>query len=701
MRVFFVFALLSTCFSVFGFDSVYFPGERRRDSLLAVIGTAEREGLVDALNQLSIYYNIVDPPKAAPYIQQARLLAETLKYKAGLAFALKEEGMMMLNSGDIIQALKLLEEAKKISEEIEDGVLIGRTLHCIGLVYSAFGFHEFSLKYLSAAADKYETLQEYRLAAYCRYDQANVYVKNGEYHKAFEKVNEYRSIESKYEVQLENGPLEIALGDIYSGLGNDSLAMKSYESGLALFDEQGVSPQLRAKPLMALGHFYMKKGAPVEAKMHFKKAMQLLGGEGYDLARGELWLDLAKVCFKQGKLEQAVKKADSALFLAEKSKSLTLTAAVLFTRAEVQKKLGRVAPALSDITRAYQLQDSLSSVGYKSYIANIVASHEAEKAGLEILALNRKLENTRGELENTSTLSRVYLGTAIFFVLLLLIIIRNQKKLRSITKKLYATNEQVKGQNAELKKLNEERSDLIKLVAHDMRSPVNNIVSIADLLKRGGQTEQEKAEYVLLIETICRNIDHTISKFLGSNTSEGQLANKAPVVEQVDLHQVLLGVYSEFKPKAASKDITLQYHAPVFSGLVTTDKGYIVQVTANLVSNAIKFCPTGAVIKLGLFVSPEKIEITVEDNGPGIAPEEQKSLFEKYVTSSNKPTANESSTGLGLAICKQLTEALGGTIQLSSDVGKGCLFTVSVPWSEEDSEEEATVSSIPISPSIA
>ena len=111
----------------------------------------------------------------------------------------------------------------------------------------------------------------------------------------------------------------------------------------------------------------------------------------------------------------------------------------------------------------------------------------------------------------------------------------------------------------------------------------------------------------------------------------------------------------------------------------SVDRDRLGQVIDNLISNAVKFSDQGSTVRVGLKAEDSAVRIRVQDQGPGIPPEDQDQLFRMYCTASTEPTAGESSTGLGLAIAKKVVDAHGGQIALESTVGSGSIFTVSLP----------------------
>ncbi len=660
------------------FASIYFPNEKIRDSLLTVIKTAEKEKLADAYNQLSLYYNLVDPSKAVEYIDKALALSQSLNYSNGISFALKEKGMNMVHSGDIVKALTLVEEAKRISEKTGHHRLQGQSLHCMGLIYSEFEFYEIANRYLNEAIDAYRLAGSDFMVAYAYYDIADTYLKSRQYEKALQYVHECFALSQKLDFSTEKGPVYLLLGKIYHGLEKDSLALSNYLAALELIEKEKLHEQVKGIGLLEIGNYYLQKNDPAKANVYLLPAKTAIEKGPNLLLKGNMLCDLAEAFHLQKMHEQALVMLDSALAIARTTNSISLISKALFVKARVNKSLGQEEPAFQNLTEAYALKDSISSAGFRSLIADKVTSFEAEKAQNKILDLNSELKSKKDELDSKKTQLNLYLTAGVFVLGLLLFIIWNLLKMKRLTSQLYAVNKHVREQNVELIQLNEEKSNLIRLVAHDMRSPVNNIVSISDLMKRGDVTEAEKKEYLQLIDAICHKLDSTITKFLGSRISP-----EKPMVlflETIDIGVLVKQLVKEYEPKAATKNISLEYFSTEERSVYAlTDKAYVVQITSNLLSNAMKFSPHNSRIEITLSATEETFSISVKDEGPGISAEEQAALFKMYATTSNKPTGNEPSTGLGLAIARELAEGLGGTIVLSSEKGKGATFSVSIP----------------------
>jgi signal transduction histidine kinase len=114
--------------------------------------------------------------------------------------------------------------------------------------------------------------------------------------------------------------------------------------------------------------------------------------------------------------------------------------------------------------------------------------------------------------------------------------------------------------------------------------------------------------------------------------------------------------------------------------MLRSDRSKVKQIVLNLLSNALKFTPSGKVtIKVGQNVAAETITVAVTDTGVGIAPEDQAKVFEDFRQLDSSPARGYGGTGLGLSICRRLSHMLGGTIELNSEVGRGSTFMLSLP----------------------
>jgi signal transduction histidine kinase len=237
--------------------------------------------------------------------------------------------------------------------------------------------------------------------------------------------------------------------------------------------------------------------------------------------------------------------------------------------------------------------------------------------------------------------------------------------------------------NRQLKKLNEDKDNLLGVVAHDLKSPLNGIIGLLNLLKLTlSAMEPEQQEYFRYIEHSCINMSALVNNLLDIGRIE--LGRNEINPERVELGVLLKQHIKIFEEQAERKKITiiLEDNAPAVT--LTTDPKVLTRIMENLISNAIKFSPHEKQILIRVIHNAANIKVEVKDQGPGIAKEELPDLFKKYQRLSAKPTGGESSTGLGLSIVKELVSYLDGKISVESDRNAGATFILELPMLKDD-----------------
>jgi signal transduction histidine kinase len=222
-------------------------------------------------------------------------------------------------------------------------------------------------------------------------------------------------------------------------------------------------------------------------------------------------------------------------------------------------------------------------------------------------------------------------------------------------------------------RLNEMKTDFINRASHELRTPLTAAILMADLIQQGG-TEEELKEYWLTLKKELNRQKSLIDRLLMA----GRLESGMMKLESVPLS--LLPVLEEsiraVKPIADKKKVSLLLDAPDRLEKILGDKDALEQVFINLVSNAIKFSPEGSIIKIGVGHSSDHVEVSIEDQGMGIAQDSLTHLFEKFYRAKNVTIAEIPGSGIGLYIVKSIIEELGGNINVKSELNKGTTFIV-------------------------
>lgn len=233
--------------------------------------------------------------------------------------------------------------------------------------------------------------------------------------------------------------------------------------------------------------------------------------------------------------------------------------------------------------------------------------------------------------------------------------------------------------NAELENLNNIKNRFLGMAAHDLRSPLAIIESYSSFLmdELAGTLNSEHAEFLGIIKSTSSFMRGLIDNTLDISMIEaGQLeinwnaCNPVELIENnIQLNRIL----------ADKKNIKIGFIVSGKIPSVPLDENKILQVMNNLISNAVKFSPSGSEVSVHLESDDKYIIISVRDQGPGIPENEHDKIFKPFGKTSVRPTGNEKCTGLGLVIAKNIIEAHDGEISFKSRPGEGSVFTFKIP----------------------
>ena len=253
---------------------------------------------------------------------------------------------------------------------------------------------------------------------------------------------------------------------------------------------------------------------------------------------------------------------------------------------------------------------------------------------------------------------------------------KNRDQLSSLNRKL-------RKQARELKNLNQEKNEMLGIVAHDLKNPLANIMGIAE--------NMANPNYLYVKETLSRDAERLVRTSQGMfklinnllNINAIEAGGLELVSERIHIGSLVEQIISLYKSHTDRKRLAIHCFFDT-DGRETfqTDPNAIHQILDNIISNAIKYSPAGASINITVSVKlrgQHYLGISVSDQGQGLTPDDMEQLFGKFKRLSAKPTADESSTGLGLAIAKKLTDRLGGSIHAESTPGEGATFIVTIP----------------------
>lgn len=237
------------------------------------------------------------------------------------------------------------------------------------------------------------------------------------------------------------------------------------------------------------------------------------------------------------------------------------------------------------------------------------------------------------------------------------------------------------------KEIDRMKTELVSMVAHELRSPLTSISGFSELLLDEDIDREQSEEYARIILTEASRLSDLINKFLDiSRIESGRIQPKKSYVDLNDTIQMVVGNNSYL---ASRKTIEVEVHESPVAASVYADNGMMEQVFLNLFSNAIKYSPGKTRIDIVVKSSQQNVVVEVHDQGFGIPREAIPKIFDKFYRVTDDENVRESTgSGLGLALVKQIIDMHGGHLEVSSEVGKGSVFSAIMPKLHHDQSTE-------------
>ena len=255
-----------------------------------------------------------------------------------------------------------------------------------------------------------------------------------------------------------------------------------------------------------------------------------------------------------------------------------------------------------------------------------------------------------------------------------------EEELEKTNQHLVETTARANDMAAQAEMANAFKSQFLANMSHEIRTPMNGIIGFSDLLADEELTDEQR-QYV----DILRNSGQSLLRLIDDILDLSKIEAGRIDVEIIDcsLKEILNSIEPLMRAKASEKGVEFQVvTTDALPAQIRTDRTRLDQCLINLAANAIKFTEQGHVyinVSLQENNSESFIRFDIEDTGIGIPAEKQEQIFEPFVQADGSTTREFGGTGLGLTITKRLSELLGGTLSLTSEVGRGSVFSLVIP----------------------
>ena len=413
-----------------------------------------------------------------------------------------------------------------------------------------------------------------------------------------------------------------------------------------------------------LGYIYALNNESDRSREYFERAVKIREETGDLFGIASIFINMADLAIGEKNLNEANRLLQNARILSEKVGSQQIDLRMYASFAKLEEARGNSGEAL-DYLKKYQVindslarQDQTKNLQYAQYG---VALTEAQSKVKRI----QKEEQLRNETIERQRIINMLLGVGIAIVIgLLSLLIYQLKMLTDLRKELAKERDEAK-HNAEF------RRETLNSVVHELRTPMNAIISLADLIRSEADITEVKKLTQLLSKSSNRLLTTTNNILTYSRIEQGSVD---VVLRPVDLAELVSELCSMLEIKAKSKGLEFTKDIPK-SLIANLDRSMIEIVMMNLIGNAIKFTKSGGV-DVSLKEGDDYIQISVSDTGKGISEDDFDNLFDPFFQGNDDGLVRIEGTGLGLSICKYYADLISAKIRVRSKVGEGSVFSL-------------------------
>ncbi len=214
------------------------------------------------------------------------------------------------------------------------------------------------------------------------------------------------------------------------------------------------------------------------------------------------------------------------------------------------------------------------------------------------------------------------------------------------------------------------KTAMLANISHEIRTPLNSIIGFSQLISEA-DTKEEREEYFKIVESNNTRLLGLINQILDLSRIDSGVAEFTE--EKINVHDFITELHTNYST-FSHDNIKIVVKENLKEGILYSDRNRIFQILSNFINNSLKFTERG-IIEIGAIEYPENFEFYIADTGIGISKEKISTIFERF----SKIDSFSPGAGLGLAICKSLTEKLGGTISVNSEQGRGSCFKITLP----------------------
>lgn len=666
MKCLFKIALITTCTLLTGVAIA----RQNADSLETVLRNTTNDSLrFKLMVDLAKDYQYKDFIKAKQFSDQALALAENKNWTWAKVAAYSQEGFLATLSGDYTSAIKFDNQNLQLVINQRDSAAIAESLNFLGNDYSDLGKYDEAYYYFTQSYRVARAINDSLKMTVAIYNIGTVLTELGQYDLALDHFSVATRISEAID-DIDGLPYnQDAVGDVLLRKKDYQKAEENLVKALKNTKTRKLTV-LEPRVLKHLARLYIETENFEKALAAYDSATRIYKSTSNEFGVAEVDLGISEILIEQERFDDAQKKIEASLATAQRFNADKMSIDCYKLLSSLAERKEDFVDALDYFKKYKQLEDSLFSRDMVEKIFQDQLRFQTETKDFEIATLSKASSDQQEEIKREEFLRNILVVVIALTAILLFTVYRSGQRRIQINKLLMEHQEEIKRRKDELEQLNQVKDKFFSIISHDLRSPMNALSGILNLME-GDNISRE--EFSTLTKELRTQFNHT--RTLINNLLDWALFQMDKLKIQPEKIELSGLVDENFNLLSSMhlKEMKLVNKVPA-NTFGWGDLNMLNLVLRNLILNAIKFSKAGGDIEISATEKDGLITIGVRDFGVGIQPEVQKILFEKTMGYSTRGTANEKGTGLGLILCKEFVEKNGGTIWLESEVGKGSTF---------------------------
>jgi signal transduction histidine kinase len=584
---------------------------------------------IDALNDSAWNIRKGDLQNRLAFAERALEAATAIDYRRGRAYAHRNRGALLKLVGRASASLADLNESANIFRELADLPGLASTYTQLGIAYQDAGDLHLAVENILNARATFE--------------------------RAGDTAGVARSLTN--------------IGNLYLRLEQYNEAVQFYSESLHLHQSLGQERGI-ARARCNLGLTYLRLGDLTEAERNTRAGLITLEKQGLELDRCSASITLGEIAMERKEWDAAQAFFDEAWHLAEKNDFKRGQCALTNDFGALALRLGDLDTARTWYERAYDMSVNLSHRDLKlRALEGLIEISEADRDFKRALEFQKEYSREKSDALRAQSASIFRIRE----------VIRQQEMTEHERRWREAKQLELENANLQLAAMNEHKDEILRIVGHDVRTPLSTIIGAGNLLRtEDAHSLEDVAKIGALIEDSGNRLLSLVNDLM--DLARAQSSDFTLSLAPIDLRPIVQKTAAIFEPAAKRKEIMLTLESAPKLPPVLADALKVNQIIGNLLSNAIKFTARGGMVFVNVSEMPDGfVRITVRDTGIGVPSSQLASIFEKFGGHQRPGTDGELGTGLGMPIVKRFVELHHGRIGMESREGVGTKIMIDLP----------------------